>query len=64
MTTKTENRYRAGQQRGKGWAVREWSPDIDRVKVLCLECLHDRHWRCEIVGCECLKCLEDVEGVR
>ncbi len=22
-------------------------------QILCLECLHDRHGRCELGGCEC-----------
>ena len=28
-------------------------------ELLCLECLHDRHWRCEVVRCECGECEEE-----
>ncbi len=31
------------------------------LRTLCLECLHDRHWRREVERCECLNCLRDVD---
>lgn len=31
------------------------------IRTLCLQCLHERHWRCEVVGCQCPECEEAVE---
>ena len=36
-----------------GWKDSFGEPTRFYTQNLCLECLHDRHWRCELGGCEC-----------
>ena len=42
---------------------KDWfgEPTNFTIRTLCLECVHDRHDRCEGNGCECPECGEVEE---